>query len=429
LVTGATGVLGGLLARHLVTAHGIRSLMLVSRSGPAAHGASGLHAELTAMGARVEIIAADMADRAAVASVLAAVPAQHPLTAVVHAAGVLDDGLVTSLRPEQIERVLRPKVDAAWHLHELTRDLELAAFVLYSSASGLVGLAGQANYAAANAFLDALALRRAAEALPALSLPWGLWADVSAMTGHLGAAHFRRLARSGVVPITAAQGMALFDAALTGDHAVAVPVKWDRVALRAAGPDLPPLLRELMPRQVDRRDVDDSIVARAAAVSGAERERLLLEFVRDAVAAVLGHDGAHAVPADRPFSELGFDSLTAVDLRNRLGQRTGTRLPATLVFDHPTAADVARFLGDHLAPGGRGATPVGGVLDELDRLETALAATSAEDPDLRLATTRLERLLARWRAAGAPAADAATERIATVSVDELFTIIDDELTR
>jgi acyl carrier protein len=409
-----------LLARHLVGVYGVRSLVLVSRRGADAPGAAELGDELRALGARVEVVAADVGERAGVERVLAAVPAEFPLRGVVHGAGVLDDGLVTSLRVAQVERVLRPKVDGAWHLHELTRGLGLSMFVLYSSASGLVGLPGQGNYAAANAFLDALARRRAAEGLPALSLPWGLWADVSAMTGAMGAANFRRLARNGVVPITAAEGMALFDAALSGEHHVAVPVKWDRAALRASDADVPAVLRELVP---PRDGGGEPLAARVAAAGGAERERLLLDLVRQAVAAVLGYGGAEAVPADRALSELSFDSLTAVDLRNRLGRQTGMRLPATLVFDHPTAAELARYLGERLAPDG--GTPVGGLLDELARLENALAATPAGDPALRQVAARLERMLVRWRAT--PAADASAERIATVPVDELFSIIDDEL--
>ncbi|RLV04269.1 polyketide synthase [Streptomyces griseocarneus] len=431
LVTGGTGVLGALLARHLVTAHRVRSLLLAARRGPDAPGAAALRAELTELGARVDIVAADVADRADAARLLAAVPPEHPLTAVVHTAGTLDDGLIGSLTPERLHSVLRPKVDGAWHLHELTRGLDLSAFVVYSSASGLLGGPGQANYAAGNAFLDALARQRATAGQPALSLPWGLWADASAMTGHLGAADLRRLERGGLVRITAEEGMALFDAALAGEHPVAAPVKWDRRALRSLGAGLPALLGDLVPRRAGRRDASadrqDSPLAAITTADGAEREKLLLEFVRAEVAGVLGYGKPSAVPVDRAFSELGFDSLTAMELRNRLARGSGISLPATLVFDHPTVADTAGYLGERIAPSAGIPAPVGGVLEELARLEAAFARGPGADRDLPQAVARLERMLTRWRTAAAevPDADASAERIATVSVDELFDIIDE----
>ncbi|NEC92810.1 beta-ketoacyl reductase, partial [Streptomyces sp. SID12501] len=213
LVTGASGSLGGLFARHLVSEHGVRNLLLVSRRGEAAAGASELSAELVGLGAEVSWAACDVADRGALAAVLDGIPAERPLTGVVHTAGVLDDGVIGSLTAERLSAVLRPKVDAAWNLHELTRDLGLSAFVMFSSAAGVFGGAGQGNYAAGNVFLDALAAHRNAQGLAGTSLAWGLWAETGGMGAALGAEDVSRLGRGGVSALTAAEGLALFDAA------------------------------------------------------------------------------------------------------------------------------------------------------------------------------------------------------------------------
>ncbi|MFJ9822672.1 SDR family NAD(P)-dependent oxidoreductase, partial [Streptomyces sp. NPDC101151] len=369
LVTGATGTLGGLVARHLVTGHGVRRLVLVSRSGAQAPGAAELVRELSGLGADVSVAACDVADREALAGLLAGIPAEYPLTAVVHTAGVLDDGLVAGLTPDRLERVLRPKVDAAWNLHELTRDLDLSAFVLFSSGAGVLGSAGQANYAAANAFLDALAELRRAQGLPAVSLGWGFWAQRSTMTSEVGEADLARMTRSGLVPLSSDEGLALFDAALAVDEPVLLPMRLDLTALRNTDEPAPALLRDLLRGPVRR--------ARAAAADGpagsaglaqqlagrpeSEQLRTLVELVRGHVATVLGHGSADAVDDGRAFKELGFDSLTSVELRNRLNAATGLRLPATLVFDHPTPVALARHLLAELAGvgvGTVGSTPV-----------------------------------------------------------------------
>jgi polyketide synthase 12 len=345
LITGGTGGLGALFARHLVRTRGARRLLLVSRRGPAADGVPELVAELAGLGARAQVAACDVADRDQLAELIGSL--EHPLTAVVHAAGVLDDGLVDSLTPEQLDRVLRPKLDAALHLHELTAGTELSAFVLFSSVAALIGSPGQGNYAAANAFLDALAARRRGEGLRASSLAWGLWADATGMTGDLGEAELARLARMGVGALPTELGLELFDQAQQLDEALLAPVQLDLGALRAqarAGM-LPALLRGLVRTPARRVETaSGSLAERLAGVPQPDWEQVALEMVQAQVATVLGHAAADAVDPDRAFKELGFDSLAAVELRNRLTQATGLRLPTTLVFDHPTPAGVAQYL-------------------------------------------------------------------------------------
>jgi polyketide synthase 12 len=348
LITGGTGGLGALLARHLVRRHAVRHLLLVSRRGPAAEGVAELVADLEALGCQARVAACDVSDREQVSALLGSL--ERPLTAVVHAAGVLDDGLIESLTPERLARVMRPKVDAALHLDELTAGAELSAFVLFSSMAGLLGNPGQGNYAAANAALDALAARRRAAGLPATSLAWGLWSERTGMTGGL---ELGRLERTGVGALAAEEGLELFDRALELDEALLAPVRLDVGALgaQARAGLLPPLLRGLVREPARRTEAAGSLAQRLAGVAPAERERVAEELVRAQVAAVLGHASAGAVDPGRAFKELGFDSLAAVELRNRLTRATGLRLPATLVFDHPTSAAVARYLVPLAVPG------------------------------------------------------------------------------
>jgi acyl transferase domain-containing protein/acyl carrier protein len=343
LVTGGTGGLGAALARHLVAAHGVRHLLLTSRRGRSAPGAAELAAELSELGAEATIAACDVADRGAVAELLAAIPAGQPLRGVFHAAGVLADGVLESMTPERVDAVLAPKADGAWHLHELTGGSDLAAFVLFSSAAGTLGAAGQANYAAANVFLDALAARRRSLGLAGAAWSWGLWADAG-MGADAGA---ERVAGLGVRALAEADGLALADAALATAEPFVLLADLDLPAVRARGDDVPPVLRAMV-----RRSPRGAVSGGGAALAGVPPERLpeaLAEVIRVAAAAVLGHPSADAVDPAKAFAELGFDSLTALELRNRLATATGLVLPATLVFDYPNARGLAAHLAQRLA--------------------------------------------------------------------------------
>ncbi|WP_424888868.1 type I polyketide synthase [Streptomyces sp. XH2] len=433
LITGGTGGLGGVLARHLAAGRGVKHLTLVSRRGEAAPGAAALREELTALGAGVAVVACDVADRDALARLLASL--DRPLTAVVHTAGVLDDGVVTSLSADRLSDVLRPKADAAWHLHELTRDRDLAAFVMYSSVSGVLGSAGQGNYAAGNVFLDALARHRAARGLPAQSLAWGAWAQGSGMTGTLSEADMRRIAASGVPPLSAGQGLALFDAATASGETYLVPVGPVATGTRVPG-EVPPLLRGLL-KGARRTAAGATGGAEAAATLGhrlrearpEERTRLVTDLVRTEAAAVLGHGSPDAVDARREFRDLGFDSLTAVELRNRLTAATGLRLPATLVFDHPSPTALAghlvpRLVDEAVADAGSA------LLADLARLDSALAAGELDARTRSAVSGRLLQMLEKWRGADAEATGAqVAERIEAASTDEIFAFIDNELGR
>ncbi|WP_435844073.1 SDR family NAD(P)-dependent oxidoreductase, partial [Streptomyces gilvosporeus] len=436
LVTGGTGTLGALVARHLVTRHGVRHLLLTSRRGPAADGAADLEAELAALGAEVTIAACDTADEDAVRALLAAVPAAHPLTAVVHTAGVLDDGVIGSLDPKRLDTVFRPKVDAALVLHHLTRDLDLSAFVLFSSAAGAIGGSGQANYAAANVFLDALATVRRAEGLPAVSLAWGFWAERSELTGQLGEADVARMGRSGIAAIPSETGLALFDAALGRDDAALVPVRFDLVRLRArlAEHGDPAVLRDLVrlpvrrsaARTADAASEADALVRRLAPLDAAARRKALVELVRDQVAAVLALPGGHAVAVERGFLDLGFDSLIALELRNRLNRITGLTLPATTVFDYPSVVAVAGHLADRLPFAEAGAPEVA---DEMHRLEAALSGAVLDAAQQTAVADRLLALAAAVRGeAGADGVDGTVHEVLDEATDdEMFAYIDNQL--
>ncbi|MFC4069027.1 type I polyketide synthase, partial [Actinoplanes subglobosus] len=344
LITGGTGALGVAVARHLVAAHEVRDVVLVSRRGSLPDG----------LDARVRAVACDVADREAT---FALVEAVRP-SAVVHLAGVLDDGVLSSLTPDRVDRVLRPKVDAVWNLHEAAGDL--AAFVVFSSAAGVFGNPGQGSYAAANSYLDAFAQWRRDQGLPGQSLAWGLWAD--GMAGTLSDADVQRMSRGGVTAMPVDEALALFDLAraLDGEEPVLAPVRLDTAALRAAG-TVPDILRTLVPARPRRAGVPTArpgdLRQRLAGRDETERERLLLEAVLTSAAAVLGHAGADDVHPERDFLESGFDSLSAVQLRESLRAATGLPLPPMIVFDSKSPAGLARYLlaqlGEQPAAGAR----------------------------------------------------------------------------
>jgi acyl transferase domain-containing protein/NADPH:quinone reductase-like Zn-dependent oxidoreductase len=414
LITGGTGGLGALFARHLVRRHGVRHLLLASRRGPAAAGSGELAAELEAAGCQVRIAACDVADRGQLTALTDSL--DHPLTAIVHAAGVLRDGLTESMTCEQLDHVMRPKVDAAVHLHELTAGMDLAAFILFSSVASLIGNPGQGNYGAANACLDALAASRQAAGLPATSMAWGLWADTTGMTSGMDRGDIARLGRMGISALPADLGLELFDQAMRNGQALLAPVLLNHDALHAMarGGTLPPLLHGLA-RVSGRVGTSASLAERLAGLPASEREHVILELVQGHVAAVLGHSSSAVIDPASPFKELGFDSLAGVEFRNRLAKATRLRLPSTLIFEQPTPAAVAHYLIQTTLPGAQAG---GGRSSEEDELRQMLASI----PLARLRKTGLLDMLVELAKDGhdaaLPPADGASDEDA-VSIDDL----------
>ncbi len=425
LITGGTGGLGALVARHLAVRHGIREFVLLSRRGPQAPEAGRIQEELAQLGATAAIVACDAADRAELAEVLE----RHPVRSVVHAAGVVDNAVLTSLTPERVAAVLRPKVDAAWNLHELTAGHGLAAFVLFSSSAGILLGAGQSNYATANVFLDELAAHRRTNGLPALSLAWGLWDEGSGMAGGLDEMGRQRMRRLGMPAMGTDEALALFDAALNAPDASLLPIRFDTAALRARGDELPTLLHSLVPARATVRtatgggtSAEAGIAARLAGMKPDDQDAFLFDLVSRHVAAVLGHGESQTFDGGRALRDMGFDSLAAVELRNGLGAVTGLALPATLVFDYPTITEIVDHLGGLLV--GRAADPTTEALAEVDRLAEALARTEA---DPAAVTARLEVLLRNWREREGDAARDGQLDYEAATDDELFAVLDGEL--
>ncbi len=430
LIIGGTGTLGAHVARHYITNRGARHLLLTSRRGPNAPGADQLTTELTQLGAHITITACDTTDPHQLTQLLTTIPQQHPLTSIIHAAATLNDTTLTNLTPHHLHTVLTTKANTAWHLHHHTQQHTptLTEFILFSSIAGILGNPGQANYAAANTYLDALAHHRHTQGLPAHSLAWGLWADTSTLTTNLNPTHHQRIQQTGIHPLTTTHALTLLTTTQTTTTPLLIPahlatprVERPRAAAVRAG------------AEAEQRFTD-----RLAEASEAQRERLLVELVLDAVAEVLRLSASAASDPDRGFLDLGFDSLTAVELRNRLTATTGLRLPTTAVFDYPTPTVLAAYLDAQL-PRTTTAVAQGQLnpLDALEQLEAALAgATAAPAPDDRLndldrgqLARRLESLLSRIGAVDSLdlTTDPDLRDLSSASDDEIFQLIDSDL--
>jgi polyketide synthase 7 len=440
VITGGTGMAGSAVAAHLVARYGVAHVVLVSRSGADAGGVAELVDRLKDAGAEVSVMACDVGDRDAVAGLLAELPARYPLKGVFHAAGVLDDGLIGSLTPDRVDTVLRAKVDGAWNLHECTRDSDLSAFVMFSSMAGIVGSPGQGNYAAANSFLDGLAASRRAQGLAGLSVAWGLWEQASGMTRHLDERDKARMSRIGLAPMATEQALRLFDTAMLAEHPVMVAARIDPGALVDNGASLPPLLSQLVARPI-RRVIDEtdttsasmtSLVARLQGLSVEQRHSELVDLVCRNAATVLGRPNAGDINAGSVFQDLGFDSLTAVELRNRLKTATGLTLSPTLIFDYPTPIVLAEHLETRLVvPTTTAAQPdlMARFNDITRELQTLLNQPDWQPEDKPHLTTRIQTLLTTLSAQLDPydQQDADDEDIHTATESQLFAILDEEL--
>ncbi len=436
LVTGASGALGALVAEHLA-ANGTRDLVLASRRGAMAGGVAELAAGLAARGTTVRVVACDVAERDQLSGVLDGLAgAGVRLRSVVHTAGVLDDAVLTAVSPERVEAVLRPKVDGARNLHELTAGLDLDSFVLFSSVAGVWGAAGQGAYAAANTFLDTLAARRRREGLPAVSIAWGPWRledeKTSGMTGALGRADWERMARQGLRPLSGADGLALLDRSANLGAALVVGARLDLTRLASAGDGPSPLLSRLARRTGGRRtagagNTQQDLATRLSTLAPEEQNQALLDILKTQTALVLGITSPQAIDAHRSFRDHGFDSLTAVELRNRLNTLTGLQLSATMIFDHPTPDALSARIAQELlgAPVAEEA-PALTAFSELEKVEATLELM-VEDEAARLRLeSRLRALLARVSGAGASDEPVAGD-LDSASDDDMFDFIDKQL--
>jgi acyl transferase domain-containing protein/NADPH:quinone reductase-like Zn-dependent oxidoreductase/acyl carrier protein len=441
VITGGTGMAGSAVARHLVARYGVAHVVLVSRSGSDADGVADLVDQLKGAGAEVSVVACDVADRDAVVGLLAQLPAQYPLKGVFHAAGVIDDGLIASLTPDRVDTVLRAKVDGAWNLHELTRDVDLSAFVMFSSMAGIAGSPGQGNYAAANSLLDGLAAYRRAHGLAGLSVAWGLWEQASGMTQHLSDRDKARMSRGGLAPLSTPHALQLFDEAMLADRPLLVAARIDASGLGASGA-VPPVLRGLVARP-GRRLISDTgaavstsgLATRLQGLSPEQRHHQLVELVCTNAATVLGRSAAD-IEAQLPFQDLGFDSLTAVELRNRLKTATGLTLSPSLIFDFPTPEALAEHVDEQLSSVATGAPA--GAPDQLARfndiareLQTLVNQPGWTQDDKTRLAARIQAIVSQLET---PPLVTSTEAhaideddITTATERELFAILDDDL--
>nr|WP_227025387.1 type I polyketide synthase [Streptomyces tsukubensis] len=447
LITGATGALGTLITQHLVHTHGARHLHLISRNKPTPQ-LQNLHNQLTQHGAHITHTPCDLTDPQQLTQTLNTIPHQHPLTTVIHCAGTTNDATLTNQTPHHLTHTFTPKATAAWHLHHHTQQHN-PHFILFSSAAATLGSPGQANYAAANAYLDALAHHRHTHNQPTTSLAWGLWNVQDGMAGALSEADLLRMARTGITPIDHVDGLALFDAAVASGSPHLVPLQVNRAALRRRASDperVPSVLHQLMgSRPVSRLSpyANGSTTGHAAnggastladalrELPAAQAQERLTQLVRDQAAAILGHESGDSIVMERPFTDLGFDSLMAVEFRGALGSATGLRLPATVVFDHPTPAALLGYLQAELLPEG-GAVDPDAIFVELDRLESSITQMGAEDSRREQVRARLNALLGAWGGTGlvttgerGGAADHGAD-LESASLEEVFGIIDDE---
>ncbi|MEV6560925.1 type I polyketide synthase [Nocardia sp. NPDC051756] len=419
LITGGTGGLGAVVARHLVARHGVEHLVLASRRGPAAEGVAELVAELREAGASVEVVVCDVSDGDAVRALVSGIDPGHPLTGVVHAAGALDDGLFTDLTADRVGKVLAPKVDAAWYLHEAVKDLPLSMFVLFSSIAGVLGSLGQSNYAAANAFLDALAVYRRRHGMAATSIAWGLWEQATAMTASLTKADRERLAAGGFVPIATDDGMAMLDAAVGSGQGCVVASRIDTAVLQKVD-TVPPMLRGMVRRTRKTADTRtgqaSGLVATLTGLSPAEQGRIVLDVVRSHACAVLGHASVEAVGADDVFKDLGFDSLAAVEFRNRLKNATGLKLPTTVVFDYPSPTLLAGYIAAEIVPAD---DVVGRIVAQVDALSGACDGAELDRSDVAAVTARLTEIIRSLQGGDGSGID-----LHAAEDDEIFDFID-----
>nr|BBX77128.1 polyketide synthase [Mycobacterium florentinum] len=430
---------GSAVAAHLVARYGVAHVVLVSRSGADGQGVAELTERLTAAGAEVSVEACDVADRDALAGLLTRLPTEYPLKGVFHAAGVIDDGLIASLTPQRLDTVLRAKVDGAWNLHELTRDADLSAFVMFSSMAGIVGSPGQGNYAAANSFLDGLAGYRRTQGLAGLSVAWGLWEQASTLTRHLDDRDKARMSRIGLAPLSTPHALQLFDEAMLADRPLLVAARIDSSGLGAGGA-VPPVLRNLVARP-GRRLITDAdaavstsgLAARLQGLSPEQRHHQLVELVCTNAATVLGKSNAD-VEAALPFQDLGFDSLTAVELRNRIKMATGLTLSPSLIFDFPTPAALAEHIDEQLSSV-TASTPANGP-DQLARfndiareLQTLVNQPNWTPEDRTRLAARIQAIVSELEAPPpltSGESHTIDDDIATATERELFAILDDD---
>lgn len=425
LITGGTGTLGSLLARHLVAKHGVRHLLLLSRSGPNAPGAEALVRQLQDDGAQVTLCACDAADRDALRKVLDRIPDHHRLTAVIHAAGTVDQASITPLH-DRVGHVFAPKLDAAWNLHQLTLDRPISAFVLFSSMAAVLGLPGQPVYAAANTFLDSLAQHRRAQGLPASSLAWGYWAANSGLQASLTTEQLNRMRRGAILqPLDTDHALALFDVACQRPEPTLALARFDFSFLRDRLDTVPPILRALLPAKLARPLANNSAAAASikqelALLDSRQRQLRLLDIVRRETAAVLGFTSPDAIDIQRPLHDLGLDSIMALELRDKVSAATGVRLPPTVLFDYPTLPPLAQFLVTTLMA--EGSTAAAPTIGELDRLEAMLSTPDLDEQLKQRMLDRMRAIIAQWGAR-----ETAASQILSANDDDLFGLIEGRL--